>query len=88
MTIQGFVSKRHETGLYFSRSDMTDYNGTCLRPEPVSEFRHREKVVVTGILERTGCGAELICTNACQDYVLKRDVPSENSATDTGARER
>ena len=79
VTVKGYVSFHHEaTGLYLFLSDMAEEsNGNCLLLTPMDDLRHGERVVVSGILERTGCGAELICTNLCADYVLNRQIEKE-----------
>ena len=72
VTVEGIISRSHESsGLYFSRRDLVKQTGRCVRPEPFANFKHGEKVRISGRLVRTDCGAGRICLNMCTNYVLE-----------------
>lgn len=76
VTVVGYLSRTHEaTGLYFSLADLDNENDRCIMPQPLPEARHGARVSISGILSRTRCGGELICTNTCDNYELRSAPP-------------
>src|SRR5690606_18058232 len=72
VTLAGYWSMQHEaTGIYFGKREYYDAPEQCVMVEPSLTSAHRSPVRVSGILERSGCGEELICLTVCQPYVLK-----------------
>lgn len=72
VTLFGFWSERHEaSGVYFGRRDYGDYPEKCVLVEPHPNLADKTKLVITGKLERSGCGDELICLTTCQPFILR-----------------
>lgn len=75
VTLSGFWSERHEaSGVYFGRRDYRDYPEQCVQVAPRPSVPDKTKLVVTGKLERSGCGDELICFTTCQPFILREAV--------------
>jgi hypothetical protein len=72
VTLSGFWSKQHEaTGIYFGTRDYSDAPKSCVAVDVAIDATHASTVKLTGILETTACGTELICITVCQPYVLR-----------------
>jgi hypothetical protein len=72
--VRGIVSQTHgAAGLYLKARDLRDENSRCILPQPFEGLAHGELVTLSGVLERTDCGQEAICTNVCDQYVLHRE---------------
>ena len=70
--VKGIVSQTHEAaGLYLKTRDFREKNARCILPKPFKGLVHGERVTLSGVLERTDCGIESICLNACDEYVLE-----------------
>lgn len=75
VTLTGYWSEQHEaTGIYFGKRDYRDAPEQCVMADPILPIAHGSTVRVSGILERSGCGEELICITVCQPFVLKNAV--------------
>lgn len=75
VTLSGYWSERHEaSGIYFGRRDYGDYPEECVLVAPRPNLPDKTKLVVTGKLERSGCGDELICLTTCQPFILRATV--------------
>lgn len=71
--LDGIVSQTHgAAGLYFNHSDLADENARCILPQPFGDMEHGKRAKISGLLERTDCGQDRICTNACDRFVLIR----------------
>ena len=72
VTLAGYWSAQHEaTGIYFGKREYRDAPMQCVMAEPELSIDHGRPVRVGGILERSGCGDELIYITVCQPYVVK-----------------
>lgn len=70
--LSGFWSARHEaTGIYFGRRDYGDAPKRCVAVDRGVGASDGSRVRIIGTLEKSGCGADLICLTVCQPYVLK-----------------
>lgn len=72
VTLSGFWSKQHEaTGIYFGKRKYADAPESCVAVDAAIDAPHASRVTLTGTLEKTTCGTELICITVCQPYVLR-----------------
>jgi hypothetical protein len=72
VVLSGYWSAQHEaTGIYFGSREYQDAPKHCVMTDAAIPVAHGSAVRVSGILERSGCGDELICITVCQPYVLK-----------------
>ena len=72
VTLVGYWSAQHEaTGIYFGQSEYRDAPRRCVMTDRPLEVDHGSAVRVSGTLERSGCGEELICLTVCQPFLLK-----------------
>jgi len=72
VTLVGYWSSQHEAiGIYFGNRYYRDAPKQCVRAEPNLSVGHGKAVRVSGMLEKSRCGEELICLTVCQPYVLK-----------------
>lgn len=72
VTLSGFWSNQHEaTGIYFGKRKYFDAPESCVAVDGVIDAPHASRVKLTGTLEKTACGTELICITVCQPYVLR-----------------
>lgn len=72
VVLAGYWSAQHEaTGIYFGNRDYRDAPKHCVETHPTIQVGHSEAVRVSGTLERSGCGHDLICLTVCQPYVLR-----------------
>jgi hypothetical protein len=72
VVLAGYWSAQHEaTGVYFGNRDFRDAPKQCVMTEPLLSAAHGSSVRVSGVLERSGCGDELICLTVCQPYILR-----------------
>ena len=72
VTLAGFWSKQHEaTGIYFGKREYRDAPKHCVEVVPSLEVVHGRGVRISGTLEKSPCGKELICLTVCQPYVLR-----------------
>ena len=75
VTLSGYWSERHEaSGIYFGRKNYRDYPDQCVLVTPRPNLPDKSRLVMTGKLERSGCGEELICLTTCQPFVLRAKV--------------
>lgn len=71
VTLSGFWSKQHEaTGMYFGKRRYSDAPESCVAVDAAINASHASRVKLTGTLQKTSCGTDLICITACQPYVL------------------
>lgn len=69
--LSGFWSKQHEaTGIYFGARVYSDAPESCVAVDATIDAPHASRVKLTGTLEKTSCGSELICITVCQPYLL------------------
>lgn len=69
--IEGIVSRTHgASGVYLNATDLWKENGRCVALQPFIDEPHGGKVTLSGVIEKTECGSEKICTNVCGNYVL------------------
>jgi hypothetical protein len=79
VVIEGFVSRTHgASGIYLSVSDLRKENGRCVGLQPFVDTSHGDKATLSGMIEKTGCGSEKICTNICGDYQLIQSAVLSN----------
>jgi hypothetical protein len=72
VTIEGIISiTQGASGIYFSFHDLRKQNSRCVALDPFVDRPHGRKLRLYGVIMRTGCGSEKICTNVCGDYILK-----------------
>lgn len=71
VTLVGYVSLTHgATGIYFSKRDLIKENEKCILPVPQSFTSHGKKITVTGVVKKTECYYQSICTNNCSAFEL------------------
>lgn len=72
VTLAGFWSTQHEaTGIYFGKREYRDAPKHCVAVTPSLEAAHGSGVRISGTLEKSPCGTELICLTVCQPYILR-----------------
>jgi hypothetical protein len=72
VVVRGYWSAQHEaTGIYFGRREYRAAPYQCVMTDPALKVHHQSRVLVSGTLERSGCGDDLICLTTCQPYVLR-----------------
>ena len=73
--VNGIVSRTHgASGIYLSAADLRNENNRCIAVEPFVETPHGSRVKLAGVIEKTKCGGEEICTNVCGGYLLSREA--------------
>lgn len=71
VTLTGYVSLTHgATGIYFSKRDLINENGKCILPVPFNYSSHGDEITITGLLTKTDCGFDSICTNVCAGFKI------------------
>lgn len=71
VTISGFWSKQHEaTGIYFGKMPHPDAPESCVAVDAAINAPYASRVKLTGTLQKTTCGTDLICITVCQPYIL------------------
>ncbi|WP_152414461.1 hypothetical protein [Blastomonas sp. AAP53] len=72
VVLSGYWSKQHEaTGIYFGSRDYFDAPGSCVAVDSTVNAPHASRIKLTGTVEKSACGTELICTTVCQPYILR-----------------
>lgn len=79
VVIEGYISRTHgASGIYFSLSDLRKENGRCLVPQPFVDTPHGQRAIFSGVVQKTGCGTDKICTNICGGFILAQTVVFSN----------
>lgn len=73
VVIKGIVSRTHgASGIYLEAADLRKENGRCVALQPFIDTPHGGKATLSGVIEKTDCGSEKICTNVCGNYLLRQ----------------